>query len=310
MKNTQPWSRQNPRILAPDTYAMMSKHVGPCLIGPLLTLVLLISFVPAGAVPTPPPRPAPSADERAMAQLKALPPVYPQYTHGMQVEPTHFRADSYLRAAVALQGLGRDRACRLLVRLARAEDSRHHNGQLFDDPDHDGYQPVVLCRMLFTAKPGGSFARPAIGVPYFLGMGTDIRSRVLGERTDLGIWPLEPITLVDGVPFLVCARYQLGDYPDDSLGYVGRCMHDDAWNPTPYRLKSTSEEEAALQTLLAAPVWHGDLSREDRAFLAVQLEPSARAFVTGSLVASGLTRYCTGRHRRRVLCVLVRLCRR
>ena len=221
-----------------------------------------------------------------MAQLKALPPLYPPYTRGRQMEPTHFRADSYLRAAVALQGLGRDRACRLLVRLARAECSRRaSNGEVFDNPDGDGYQPVVLCRMLFTAKAGGSFARPMIGVPYFLGTGTDIRSRFLGERTDLGDWPLEPITLVDGVPFLVCTGYRGADYPEDSCGYVLRCMHDDAWDPTPYRLKSPPEEQAALQTLLASPVWHGDLSRVDRAFLAVQLEPPARAFATSGPAA-------------------------
>src|SRR3954447_4235595 len=79
------------------------------------------------------------------------------------------RCDPYIRAAVALQALGRKAACATLTALAA---------------DSGGDRIIVLCRMLFAARPGGVFRRPLIG-----------ELKLFGE-TECGDWPTGPVELV------------------------------------------------------------------------------------------------------------------
>jgi hypothetical protein len=105
-----------------------------------------------------------------------------------------------------------------------------------------------------------------IGAPDVVG---DALPRV--SDTSVLDWPLEPITLVGGVPFLVSNGYELGGFAETSTGYVWYCMHECAWNGTRYRLLTSEQEQAALAELLASPVWRESLSAEDRGFLTGQL---------------------------------------
>lgn len=145
-----------------------------------------------------------------------------------------FKAHPYIRAAAVLQGLGRTRACRVLARLAAREAAA----------DAGTYRAVVLCRMLFVAKPGGQFRGPAVGAPSLLG-------EPWFAGTQDSDWPLYPIALSDGAPFLICWGYTLGGYPESSEGYLDYCMSQCAWSDFHFSLKTAPQEEQALQDLLA-----------------------------------------------------------
>src|SRR5262245_58650010 len=95
-----------------------------------------------------------------------LPPVHDQ-----------FKVDPYIAAAGKLQEMGKAKAVATLRAAAVSPKDRQRDMKV-----------IVLCRMLFTARPDGKFRRPEIGG----GM------EIVARET----WPLEPIEIVDGVPFL------------------------------------------------------------------------------------------------------------
>src|SRR5258707_376899 len=109
--------------------------------------------------------------------------------HGRQ-----YAVAPYLRSAVRLQSMGRDEACKAL--LASKDDD----------------QVFVLCRMLFTKRGASEFRRPLIGGALFLG------------TTDYADWSLEPIELVDGIPFLITQGYILAGVPEAAGSYLRYCM--------------------------------------------------------------------------------------
>src|SRR5436190_287734 len=87
------------------------------------------------------------------------------------------RVDWYLATAAKLQALDQKKAIEQLRTLA-------------NDPK-EGQKVFALCRMLFTNKPGAEFQSPALGAPVFL------------AGSNYADWPLQPIVLVDGVPFYI-----------------------------------------------------------------------------------------------------------
>lgn len=174
--------------------------------------------------------------------LKALPDFY---SAGWR-----YKVDPYLRAAVSLQALGKDKACGKLLDLAKVK--REDSGE--------SQKVVVLCRMLFAAKPGGEFRRPMIGGAVFLG------------GTGYSDWPLEPIECVDGVPFLVAAGYFLAGHAEPSESYVQYCMTNCVWSSSQWRMPSGEEKRAALAKLLALPKWKKPLDERDRSFLSSQID--------------------------------------
>ena len=111
-----------------------------------------------------------------------------------------YKVDPYLRAAQSLQAMGEEKACKLLADLA-VKQTRSET------------RTVTLCRMLFKAKSGGAFRRPLLGGPCFLAGGADAND-----------WPLEPITIVDGVPFRVVRGYTLAGRAESSASYLVYCL--------------------------------------------------------------------------------------
>src|SRR5262245_47911083 len=98
-----------------------------------------------------------------------------------------YKPDAYIRTAMELQKMGKDAACQaLLSSMSTNRDMRSY------------YKHIILCRMLFKAKEGKPFRRPAMGGATFFG------------GTSYADWPLEPIELVDGVPFLISGSYRIG----------------------------------------------------------------------------------------------------
>lgn len=160
-----------------------------------------------------------------------------------------YRADPFIRAAVRLQGLGRDAAIKEL--LAYMQDSTHPNA---DD------QVIVLCRMLFVQKPGGEFRRPGLGAPGFLG------------QTTLSDWPLEPVEIVDGVPFKIVIGYALAGYPEQGDWYLKYCVANCDWSSTLFKVASEEEKRAALDKLIESPKWKTKLTEDKKKFLSSQIQ--------------------------------------
>jgi hypothetical protein len=158
-----------------------------------------------------------------------------------------YRAEPYLRAAGSLQALGEEKACSLLGKLA-SKDRYPYT------------RTLSLCRMLFEAKPRSTFRRAYIGAAVFLG------------GTEYGDWPLEPIAVVDGVPFLITKGYNLGGQPERPLAYVRYCMEECRWNTFKFKVKPKEEMRKALEKLLSSRKLKGKLDRSDQEFLEGQVK--------------------------------------
>jgi hypothetical protein len=105
--------------------------------------------------------------------------------------------------------------------------------------------------MLFTAKPKGEFRRPRLGGPHFFG--------------DAGTkeCPLEPIELVEGVPFFVVKGYTGFGSPEDAKDYLDYCVKNCDWNPLKSKPKTADEKRKALEKLVASPKWKKPLSDDE-----------------------------------------------
>ena len=157
----------------------------------------------------------------------------------------NFRAAPYLRAASRLHAMGRTAACEKLMEAAKA-------GSL-EEP------VIVLCRMLFVRRGASEFRRPAIGGASFFG------------GTDYADWPLEPIDLVDGIPFLITRGYRLGGVPEPAGAYLQYCMTACDWTVSAWKEPTEGEFHGALARLLASVKWKLPLEAADREFFSSQI---------------------------------------
>jgi hypothetical protein len=114
--------------------------------------------------------------------------------------------------------------------------------------------------MLFTAKPKGEFRLPALGLAHCIG------------ETPFEEWPLIPIAVVDGVPFVVVKGYALAGSPESALKYVRYCLKECDWSTTEFKPKSAEEKQKALKKLLESRTWKNPLTDYDRAFLSAQIK--------------------------------------
>jgi hypothetical protein len=174
------------------------------------------------------------APETRLADLLKLP------------DAEHYKVDLYIVAARSLQAMGKDKACGLLAELAAKDE----------DPNT---RTVILCRMLFTAKRGEEFRAAMSGEPVILG------------GTQPSDWPLEPVALVDGVPFLVTWGYRLGGRAESSTQYLYYCTHECDWNESSYQPKTREEVRKALDALLSSAKLKGKLKDYEKDFLAAQI---------------------------------------
>lgn len=186
-----------------------------------------------------------------------------------------YRVDPYIAAAIALQT--DPKATRdVLRKLAKDADDRVKGAHaalgdskltgdarqklLTDIYYRDADKVIVLCRMLFAAKPKGEFRRPGLGGPAFPGG---------GNPKD---WPLEPIELVDGVPFLVVLGYTLGGSPEKVSSYLDYCLDNCDWTSERYQPKDKEAKEKALAKLLADKRWEEALKKGEKEFLSSQIK--------------------------------------
>jgi hypothetical protein len=172
-----------------------------------------------------------------------------------------YKVDPYIDAATRLRAVGKERAIRALIEHSKAL------------PFEDTGKVVVLCRMLFAPKelplcrlPTNStdsarFRRPALGAPLFV-----------GDKHDVSEWRLEPIEVIDGVPFLITKGYWLGGFPEFAGDYVRYCVENCDWNDAKYSPKARMEKERSLEKLLGYLKSRGKVKQDDEKFLSSQIQ--------------------------------------
>lgn len=152
-------------------------------------------------------------------QPKALPEWYSNEQTGRM---GNLDARAYLEEAVRLQQLGETAAIAALKERSKQE----------------GLQVIVLCRMLFVARQDAAFRAPN------LGWGSAC------QRVDKGDWPLDPIALVDGIPFLVSPRYHSKNREESAAEYLDWCLEHCDWNPVRHVNVDKAAAEQALNRLM------------------------------------------------------------
>jgi hypothetical protein len=200
---------------------------------------------------------SPAPEEGELADLLAL-PTWDQHLdreRGMLVIQLVYRADPYIQSAQSLQTMGKEKACKFLRKLAQK------------DPTYctwPYYHPrtLTLCRMLFKAKPESEFRRAMLGATTFVG------------TTNYDDWPLDPIEIVDGIPFLVVVDhyYVCSGCPEFMTMYLDYCQENCDWNDYQFKPRSKAEKEQALKKLLALPRLKGKLDTDDQKFFEQQLK--------------------------------------
>ena len=155
--------------------------------------------------------------------------------------PQDYKAAPFIRTAKALQEEGQQSAT---VKL---------RGWSASGKD---FQVIVLCRMLFEARSGEAFRRPALGEPNLV------------NDAKVSEFPLEPIVLFEGVPILITKSYNLRGVPESSREYLEYCVNECSWRKLRYPVYS----EEALSKRVAR--WISQYQGED------QLSLEARKFIT------------------------------
>jgi hypothetical protein len=92
--------------------------------------------------------------------------------------------------------------------------------------------------MLFEARPNGTFRRPMIGSPAFIGV--DFTKE----------WPLAPITLIDNIPILIVRGYGLGGAAESPDAYVEYCLSACAWRNTKFEMATPEKRKEAVEKLI------------------------------------------------------------
>jgi hypothetical protein len=159
-----------------------------------------------------------------------------------------YRVDPYIRAAKHLQALGQTAACAKLLALSDTRDVDHAD------------QIAILCRMLFAQRHGSDFRRPMLGGASFIG------------GTAYSDWPLEPIEIIDGVPFAIVGGYSILGAPPESQAYIRYCMTNCDWSGIKFEPKTEQQKKDALAKLIASPKWRRQIEQRDRDFFTAQIQ--------------------------------------
>lgn len=159
-----------------------------------------------------------------------------------------YKVDNYIRAAMSLQAIGQEAACQTLLGM-------HTNGIL----DKNVF---ALCRMLFTQRGTNEFRAPLRH-----GFGDYLAER----RED---WPLNPIELVDGIPFCIAVMdgWSGAGPSESSEEYVRYCMTKCDWSTHAFHVVTAKQKSDALAKLLSLKQVRQPVSEIAKKFFAAQIE--------------------------------------
>jgi hypothetical protein len=158
--------------------------------------------------------------------------------------------DAFIQSAIVMQSVDYATALERLHSMAQRKDNSRN-------------EVFILCRMLFTQRGGAGFRGPGLGQDLFIGC----------DCTNYG-WPLEPIELVDGVPFLISKGYLLAGIAESPEQYLDYCETNCSWSGFRYEIKTDQQEIEALNRLLYSLNLKKRLSESDVDFLKGQILPT------------------------------------
>lgn len=156
-----------------------------------------------------------------------------------------YKVDALIDEVIKVQEMNPEKAKEYLVSLSKSISG---NDYFF-----------FLCRMLFKKVEGGSFRAPFLGEAIFLG------------GTSQADWPLSPIEIVDGIPFLVVKGYTLKGRPESKSAYLEYCLEKCAWNDLRFKKVTFEEKRVALDKLISSERLRGKLSEIEERFLKSQI---------------------------------------
>jgi hypothetical protein len=164
---------------------------------------------------------------------------------------TPYRAADCLRLCAALQlqwsRWGNELAIGEFMRIAVLQDPSRATA-------------IALCRLLFRSKTGEPLRPPSLGEPGFLG-GTTSKD-----------WPLEPIHLYRGVPFLIVNDWALAGLAEQANWYLAHCLLHGVWNETRYVVMEQVEIDAIAHDFVVNGPWKRSLTDAEESFLLAQTQ--------------------------------------
>jgi len=175
----------------------------------------------------------------------------------------NYKVDPYIRAAQRLQSMGQQAATQQLIELAKLAAISNTKSTANEQ------RTAILCRMLFTARQASTFKRAG-----FLGGARFFGEEYVVESHSYSKWPLEPIELVDGIPFLVAYTYGYEGIwdPHGAESYVRYCTTNCNWSSFQYTAKSDAQKKQALTKLIASPKWLRPLEAWEQESLREQIQ--------------------------------------
>lgn len=165
----------------------------------------------------------------------------------------NYRVDSFISVAFKLQAAGKEKAVMMLRNFNKEKPAY-------------GASVIVLCRMLFAAKPKGHFRGPKLGSPN------------CPADSSIEDWPLDPIDIVNGVPFLIIVYYSPSAFAnpvtsgESADAYLEYCIKTCDWSPTEFKPLKVEHKQKALEILLASKKWKTPLTDGKKKFFAAQIE--------------------------------------
>lgn len=156
-----------------------------------------------------------------------------------------YTCNSYLELANYIQTFDQTEAIEILKNFAKT-------GKYED-------QIIILTKMLFQAKEDSVLRRPMIGAAGFAG------------NTDYEDWPLEPIEIINDIPFLITSGYSLGGRPESSIMYLEYCIKNGEWTKNNYSVKNIKELKYGLKLLFTSKKWNTELTSYNIAFFEKQI---------------------------------------
>lgn len=163
----------------------------------------------------------------------------------MKDNKSKYKVSTLLNSIISIQAMEPDLAKAYLKSMALKSTTEVHF--------------YCLCRLLFT-KSGSSWLRaPLLGNPDYL------------NGTDEVDWPLTPVELIEGIPFLVVKGYALKGTPESPAAYLDYCIEHGKWNRFRFKQPTGEEKQLALIKLISSKKLTGKLSKEEQQFLQNQL---------------------------------------
>jgi len=167
-----------------------------------------------------------------------------------------FRSQYYLELAAALQALPQADAEKQLQAWAKSGS--------YDE------EVIILCCMLWV----GELGEPLERVAGAKNSGFSFAAVNLGNRYGIGAtkaedWPDWPLKIVDGVPFLIAAKFagalsrpvtpNVQSGPSMAQNYLTYCLTRGRWTTQRYRTVDLAARQQVLDKLLKSSVWNRKL---------------------------------------------------